>query len=144
MADGLQDKKRSLDSYYAKWDDRFPSKHKSTARFRDVIDLIEEHAGPSLQKTRFRKPALFYSLFLAIYELRYERLGDFSRTKAPFGEREGAKLTRALAKLYDILKTEVPPKDYLPFVTACQRQTDNIGPRRTRRQTILREFAAPG
>jgi hypothetical protein len=142
MAAGLQDKKKSIDSFYKKWDDRFPYKHKSTARFQDVIDLIEAHVGTQLNAGRFRRPALFYSLFLALYELRYGGLGDFNNAKRPFGEREGGRLARALTHLDSVLKAEVTPREYLAFVTACQRQTDNVDPRRTRHQTILREFAA--
>ena len=142
MAAGLQDKKKSLDSFYERWDDRFPYKRKSIARFQDVMDLLEVHAGTRLDNGRFRRPALFYSLFLALYELRYGGLGDFGGTKRPFGEREGDRLGRALAHLDGILNADVPPREYLTFVTACQRQTDNIGPRRTRHQMILKQFAA--
>lgn len=142
MAAGLQDKKKSLDSFYKRWDDRFPYKLKSTARFQDVIDLIEKHLGTRLDVGRFRRPALFYSLFLVTYELRYGSLGDFSGSKQPFGEREGNRLARAIAYLDGVLKEERPPREYLTFVTACQRQTDNLEPRHTRHQTILKQFAA--
>jgi hypothetical protein len=141
MAAGMQDKKKSLDSFYKKWDDRFPYKKKSTTRFQDVIDLIELHLGSQLEQSNFRRSALFYSLFLALYELRYGTFGDFSSPKRPFGEREGGRLCRALARLDDVLEAEAPPKEYQPFVVACQRQTDNISPRKIRNQAILKEFA---
>ena len=141
MAAGLQDKKKSVDSYYRKWDDRFPYKWKATARFRDVIDLIQLHLGEQLTNSNFRRPALFYSLFLAVYELRYGVLGDFASLKRGFGGPEARRLSRAVAQLDEVLEAEVPPKQYLPFVSACQRQTDNINPRSTRHHTILREFA---
>src|ERR1700681_622856 len=56
MAAGLQDKKNTLDTYYKKWDDRFPYKKKSIDRFADVIDLIEEYLGSALAKSNFRRP----------------------------------------------------------------------------------------
>ena len=140
MAAGLQDKKKSLDSYYKKWDDRFPYKQKSVERFQDIIDLIEGQFGSHLAQSKFRRSALFYSLFLALYEIRYGNLGDLSGGRKSFGDREGQKLRGALAKLDDILEMERPPSDFQPFVTASQRQTDNIGPRRIRHKAILEEF----
>jgi len=140
IAAGHQDKKKSLDSFYDRWDDRFPYKRKSTARFEDIIDLLEAHLGDYLDHSNFRRPALFYSLFLALYEIRYGALGDFSGAKEPFRDREGQRLARALGKLDDVLKADIPPKKYAAFVAACQRQTDNINPRRRRHRTILVEF----
>jgi hypothetical protein len=140
MADGLQDKKNSLDRFYGKWDDRFPYKERSLSRFSDVIDLIEAHVGESLSDSNFRRPPLFYSLFLALYELRYGRLGDFSSSRKTFSDRDGRRLLKALARLDDVLESEQPPKHYTQFIAACQRQTDNIGPRRSRHDAILSEF----
>lgn len=140
MAAGLQDKKKSLDEYYKKWDDRFPYKQKSVERFQDIIDLLENQIGSHLVQSKFRRSALFYSLFLALYELRYGGLGDLSTNKRNFGDREGQRLRAALAKLDDVLDAERPAKEYQPFVTASQRQTDNIAPRRTRHSVILAEF----
>jgi hypothetical protein len=142
MAAGLQDKKKSLDSFYKRWDDRFPYKHKSITRFRDVIDLIEENLSAQLDGGKFRRPALFYSLFLALYELRYGTLGDFTTSKRSFGQHEAGRLAQAVSALDDILEAETPPREYQTFVTACQRQTDNVDPRRIRHQTILKQFAA--
>jgi len=140
MAAGLQDKKKSLDKFYDKWDDRFPYKEKSIDRFFDVVDLIERDLGESLNDSNFRRPALFYSLFLAVYELRYGDLGDFSLGKKSFSHHDGKRLLAALAHLDDALEAEHPPKHLSQFVAACQRQTDNIAPRRTRHATILSEY----
>jgi hypothetical protein len=140
MAAGLQDKKKSLDEFYKRWDDRFPYKHKAMSRFQDVIDLIDQYLGAELDAGRFGRPVLFYSLFLVMYELRYGSLDSFGGSKRAFGEAEGEKLARAVRFLDHILQEERPLANYLPFVTACQRQTDNLGPRRTRHATILEQF----
>jgi hypothetical protein len=71
MVAGLQDKKKSLDSFYKKWDDRFPYRQRSIEHFQDIVDLIERHVGDDLSQSNFRRSALLYSLFLALYELRY-------------------------------------------------------------------------
>lgn len=140
MSAGMQDKKKSLDGYYARWDDRYPYKQKAVVRFQDVIDLIDTHVGAVLGEGNFRRPAMFYSLFLAVYHLRYGELGDISGSKKAFGEREGEQIRRAIGLLDDVLGSDEPSKEYQSFVVACQRQTDNIGPRRTRLQFILKEF----
>lgn len=142
MAAGLQDKKKSLETFYRKWDDRFPYKEKSRARFQDVVDLVDGHLGDRLEDSNFSRPALFYSLFLALYEIRYGTLGDFASARRGFGDRDGRQLLAAITRLDEVLESEAPPKGYLPFVAACQRQTDNINPRRIRHAAILKEFQA--
>jgi len=140
MADGLQDKKKSLNDFYGKWDDRFPYKQKAKARFRDILDLLEQHVGPYLRTSHFCRPALFYSAFLALYKLRYAELGNFDSSRQSFGSAEGFKFRVALKQLDKVLSDEQPAKAYLEFVTACQRQTDNVKPRRIRNRAILEAY----
>jgi hypothetical protein len=142
MTAGLQDKKKSLEGFYRKWDDRFPYRQRSVERFEEIIDTLEAHLGDQLGSSNFRRPALFYSLFLVAYELRYGQLGSQASSRAAFGDREGRRLRAAVAKLDDILELEQPPKEYQAFVTASQRQTDNIAPRRARHAAILKEYKA--
>lgn len=141
MAAGLQDKKGSLDKFYEKWEDRFPYKQKSVQRFQDVIDLVDQHLGAALPESHFRRSVLFYSLFLALYEVRYGALGDFGGSKRTFGDREGQRLAAAVARLDDALEADKPSPDFANFVAACQQQTDNVGPRRARHKQILAEFS---
>ncbi|MEW6331591.1 MAG: DUF262 domain-containing protein [Pseudomonadota bacterium] len=142
MVDGLQDKKKSLDSFYEKWDDRYPYKQKSTSRFQDIVDLIDSSLGKMLGGSNFRRPALFYSLFLVLYELRYGKLGEMAGAKQSFTDHDVKRLIQSLTRLDSILNAKAPPKEYLQFIEACQRQTDNIAPRRTRHNQILKEFKA--
>lgn len=142
MAAGFQDKKKSLDGFYSRWDDRYPYKQKSVSRFQDIIDKIEMNFGDRLRRNNFRRPALFYSLFLALYELRYGKLGDLTGTKSSFSDQDGRRLQNVVANLDRILNMKSPPREYHAFIEACQRQTDNIGPRRTRHNQVLKEFRA--
>ena len=140
MNAGLQDKKDSINKYYERWDDRVPYKRKTVDRFHDIIDIVDQQVGGDLKDSAFRRPPLFYSLFLAIYERRYGRLGAEQQSKQQFGEREALALRAAITRLSDVLKQGEPPRAFATFVTACQRQTDNIAPRRTRLETILKEM----
>lgn len=145
--DGPQDKKNSIDRFYSEFDDSFPERESVARRFRAVIDEIGETMGDSLKETAFRRVPLFYSLFGAVY---HDRWGlprfDFpsrgSRMKSP--EREGFR--QAVLKLSNLVEAaaanEEVPSRHQRFVAACLRQTDNIQPRRTRIETILREAAS--
>lgn len=137
MVAGHQDKKGSLDSFYTKWDDRFPYQKKTADRFRDVMDILGIHLGNVINTTAFRRSPLFYSLFLVVYELRYGTLGELSMQKKTFGENSGRALKEAVLTLDRELQKPVPDKEFIKFVQACTSQTDNIAPRRTRHNTLL-------
>jgi len=143
MISGLQDKKKSLDSFYTKWDDRFPYKKKSIARFQETVDTLDQHLGDCLSRSIFRRPALFYSLFLATYVMRYGNLTIDAASRRGFAEADGARLRDAIDRLGDVVRQPEPPRHYAQFVTACQRQTDNVAPRRIRLETLLREVGRP-
>jgi hypothetical protein len=136
MLVGLQDKKKSIDLYYAKWDDDFPGRLRTMKRFRETIDYLEDEVGDILSKNPFRRSPLFYSLFLAVYAARYGGLGG-SPINKPTNIRKG-KVRDAIGHLGEILENPAPSaKDY-EFIEACQRQTDNIQPRKIRHGALLK------
>ena len=142
MLDGLQDKKSTLEDFYHEWEDTFPRRRTVGARFREMIDFVDGTLGDVLSDTAFRRPALFYSLFLALYELIYGNLGVLSaRAKTPSAA-TCRRIRGAVQQLSDFLDMDVAPRKYARFVTACQRQTDNIRPRETRHESLLAAFRA--
>ncbi len=142
--DGPQDKKSSIDRFYADFDEEFGAAKNVSSKFRGTIDLIAELVAPdALRETAFRGVPLFYSLFGAVHHARYG-----ANMKAPsygraLSKAEKESLRAAILRLSDVVQSaradESVPKKYQRFVTACLRQTDNIQPRRTRIETILRE-----
>lgn len=76
LIDGVQDKKTSLDDFYislAEWETA--SKKDVLKRFDDVVNdlgLLFQDLPEGVRGTRFRQKADFYSLFLAIDNLRGE------------------------------------------------------------------------
>lgn len=141
MLDGLQDKKKSLDGFYKRWDDRFSFANKATARFRDVIAILTNALGDDLAKSKFRKPAMFYSLFLAVYELKYGQLGKPESRSRDLTSPDMAAIRRTVSHLSKIRGMgEAAPSKYQAFVQASSRQTDNVRPRQIRHQTILQEL----
>lgn len=139
MAAGLQDKKKSLNTFYAQWDEHFPEHSKLSRQFRQTIDLLESLFGDAISETNFHRPALFYSLFFVIFSLRFGSHETPSRPSVLAKQRHGA-LIAALERLSAYIDADEPPRRYARFVLASQRQTDNIQPRRTRHATLLREL----
>lgn len=140
MLDGLQDKKKSLENYYQRYDDRFPQGRRLRRHFEQCISSIQVVFGQGLRSSPFRKKSLFYSLFCATYDLTWGMPGS------PMGDHEARKITaaslasvrHALVRLGDTLTSETPTAEELRFIEACGRQTDNIKPRRTRHRFIFR------
>lgn len=143
--DGLQDKKKSIDNFYAAFDQRFSEGRRVRSRFSGTLDVIEETVSETLASSEFRRPPLFYSLFCTVYHRQYG-LPKFNQTtpKRALGSIERAGLSSAVAKLSEIIEgarenpDQVPAK-YSKFVTACLRQTDNLEPRRIRSQVLYGE-----
>jgi uncharacterized protein with ParB-like and HNH nuclease domain len=145
MIDGVQDKKKTIDHYYEKYDDQFSGRARFVRRFRETIDEINDSLGEILRETEFRRPPLFYSLFLAVchrtygvpgIKIRSPHAGKLTRT-------QHESLNDAVQTLSDAIEAAKkedgsPPKEYERFVAACLRQTDNLRPRQTRLETIYR------
>jgi len=135
MLMGLQDKKKSLDGYYQEWDESFPHEVSASNQFRAVIDTIENLFGESLTRTNFRRPALFYSLFLVVHSLRFGP--ETAEGRRILSKTNASNARIQIQELSDAIDAEIPPSRFAKFVAASQRQTDNLIPRRRRHQTIL-------
>jgi hypothetical protein len=141
MLHGMQDKKKSIDDFYKRYDSSFPRRREMEKRFRKVIDEITECLGNNLKSSQFRRTPLFYSMFLALYHRMYGLPGfDTKRAgtdKLAAPERQAFK--RAIDTLSDVVadgRRDVIRKGYAAFVGASLRQTDNIKPRQARLTAI--------
>jgi len=141
MLDGLQDKKKSLEKFYEKYDDQFPQRRQLENRFKRCMSTIGKIFGSELSRLAFKRRALFYSLFCVIYDLLYGlRRSRSSRYDIP--RKKYLAIRRAMRKLSDQINADVPDGEYVAFVHACTRQTDNLKPRQIRHETIRKEFQA--
>lgn len=142
--DGLQDKKKSIDTFYEDYDKRFTQQKKVEDRFSATIDEIEKALGDSLEASEFTRVPLFYSLFCAVYHRTYglPKL-SLPTPKRPLAATEREQLASAIAKLSELISNAKDereiPSTYSKFVTACLRQTDNLEPRRIRLLTLYKE-----
>lgn len=134
LLDGVQDKKKSIDTFYELYDESFPLRDKVVKRFEKVLDEIAE-ACPSLAETAFRRPPLFYSLFAAVAHRLYgiPEL-DIPRRSGALTNAEKVRLETVLVDLTETIQLaddREHPDRVAAFVSASQRQTDNIKPRLT-------------
>ncbi len=140
---GMQDKKKSIDEFYARFDEEFTNQKMLERRFRDVIDEISEACGPFLKDSEFSRPPLFYTLFCAIYHRVYAlpNFNVFTPKKALSNDRRLA-LAGAVRHLSDVIAAgragDAVPGGLEGFVAACLRQTDNIKPRTERLRILFR------
>jgi hypothetical protein len=142
---GLQDKKNSIDNFYAKYDEGFQDRPKLEDHFRRTIDEINNSIGDNLVSTEFRRVPIFYSLYSAVYHRLYGVPKSDMETPASgrLSRDEGESLYNAVLSLSAILTSAKDEDDVVPagfdaFVRACLRQTDNLRPRQIRMETIYR------
>jgi hypothetical protein len=135
MLAGLQDKKKSIESFYKKYDEEFPKGTELEKQFRSCIKLIEKIMGPELARSSFHRRPLFYSLFCAIFDILYGMPG-FKKNLFQIPKKHHLAIRRALKGLSDQVNSASPDPKYVEYVRACTRQTDNIKPRQTRHEVI--------
>jgi hypothetical protein len=140
---GMQDKKKTINKYYAEYEEHFPGRTEAQQRFRETLDVIGEALNDTLADTEFRRPPMFYTLYCAVYH----RMFGLPKQTLPTAKRKLARidlkrLSDSVADLSDKItaaKANEPLREeYRPFVTACLRQTDNIIPRQTRLETLCK------
>ena len=161
--DGLQDKKGSIDGFYEHLDEdwgkhptgwhpsrsqgarqvpaEYLSASESERRFKATIRGIEEAVGDVLQRTPFRRPALFYTLYCGCYHLLYglPRSDSLPLAESGIGGEIGDALREVAVELADVFDAKGGTSDKLlrSFYEASARQTDNIGPRSERLTSML-------
>ena len=135
--DGQQDKKGSINRFYADYDEDFPKRAILEERFRSCLDTINETFGDVLKQTEFRRAPLFYSLFCVVFHRSF----GLPKQPQPTPKKRLTEVDqRALLDAVRFLSEKVTawqandgvPAAYMQFVTASVRQTDNIGPRQKR------------
>ncbi|NHT16764.1 DUF262 domain-containing protein [Cellulomonas sp. IC4_254] len=154
--DGLQDKKKSINEFYAQLDESWgdhPVRWSTRAResvpaewlpraecerrFSVTLDAIIDAVGADISGSEFRRVPMFYSLYAVVYH-RLFGLPGFNRDtpRSALDSSAATLLSQAIAELSELV-AEKPQVDELSgwrreFLVASSRQTDNVGPRRDR------------
>lgn len=160
--DGMQDKKSSLDTFYEHLDEawggkevkwatgrttpathplRYLSGKESEHRFLVTIKAIDDALGDVLQKTPLRRPALFYTLYCATYHIIYglPQSEDLPLAGAGMTETVNDALRQVAGELTSVFadKGRSQVLELQTFYEGAARQTDNIGPRSARLESLL-------
>jgi len=123
LIEGPQDKKSSVDLYYAQYRDRFPRSKTIESRLKSYIAWVSE-ALPELSKSRYRRPVDFYALLGAL-----DRLNERGRPPSKLNATRAGDALRAFERR---TRSQRPTGEAARYVVAASRQTDNITPRETR------------
>lgn len=135
--DGMQDKKKSIDTFYSTYDEQFNERDVIIKQFCAVLDDINETFPDTLCETEFRKTPLFYTLFCVIFHRKYGLKNvhiPTNRQALTIDERLA--LNSTVRQLSDAMvmarQRKTAPAGMEHFVAAATSQTDNIGPRNAR------------
>lgn len=141
--DGLQNGKKTLDSFYSQYDESFEQRDELVKRFKNIIAEISECFG-SLADTEFHRPPLFYTLFCAVYHYKYglpkTTLKRPAKVDVALSEHSRQRLSQAVTYLSEALESgeegPVVEESVMPFITAAARHTDDQKPRQKRLEVL--------
>lgn len=139
--EGMQDKKKSIDKFYKRYDESFKERDIQEQRFRRTIDEVVNITSDNLESLEFSRPPLFYTLFCVVYHRLFGLPGIRGRSPGKgFTAATRERLFSTLRHLSDEVSISRRNADYSSteqsFVSACLRQTDNITPRQVRFEVI--------
>ena len=82
MVEGVKGKSQSrITNYYKTNEEEYAHGDLVRQRFDETIGAISQHFGDSISGSAFQRPALFYSLFSAIYHHKYGLASPLRRAK---------------------------------------------------------------
>jgi hypothetical protein len=161
--DGLQDKKTTLESFYAGLDQDWSnerlslpgrrgrpfeprawlSREESAERVHKTISSIVEGVGDLVSGTPFHRVPLLYTLYAVSYHALFGLPGiETPVRRAELRHDAVIRLRSAMEELAAVLsvdlRDEAVPAWQRTFALASARQTDNIGPRQIRFETLWR------
>ena len=135
MIAGLQDKAK-IESFYKKYDEEFSPKEDIKQKFDRICTLINEIFSSGLE-INFKGKALFYSLFLVLYDLEYGLPRQEKKIVHLHSEYYGA-VKAAIERLNRIIDAEEPKE--IVFARACAQATDKQKSRQIRHARIKKEI----
>jgi hypothetical protein len=120
------------------------SSKESAVRFRSTLAAIDDAVGDILRGSPFRRPALFYTLYCAVYHINFE-LPRSSRLPLGGTELTGVRklgLRRAVGNLTEYFEDRQSRSPIMAeFYESSARQTDNLAPRSNRLRMLIKLIA---
>ena len=139
--DGIQNRK-IVKNYYKKFDEYFDERELLEERFDEIISLITKVFGDNLSKSKYKKPALFFAMFLALYNIKYDikNIDSMQHIEGQLSDREISKIKTCLDRIEEIISSDDLSKEQLEFVTSISRATSDTESRKTRTKFIVNEI----
>lgn len=137
--DGIQNRKR-VRVYYKEYDERFEKRDELERAFDETISLITRLFGDNLKKSVFKKPALFYALFLSLHNLKHPVPGLPEADLADLTAKAESKIKSCLDRIEELTSAEDLTREELEFVTSISRATSDGESRKTRTVYIVNQL----
>lgn len=135
ILEGLQSRK-VIETFYKKYDNNVPKKNQIIARFTQIIDIIGSIYKNSLPNSNFSRIQIFYTLFLALYDLFY----GIPKSKYKHCAYNDSKLPRIktiLDEIDSLWDIEEMSSEASKFFEATERGTTDIQARTIRHNYIM-------
>lgn len=137
--DGIQNRKR-VKVYYKEYDNQFDNRIILEDRFDETISLVTDLFEDTLKKSAFKKPALFYAMFLALYNLKYDIPNMTPSNKFEVNGKTKSKIKNCLDRIEELTDREDLSREELAFVTSISRATSDNDSRTTRTNYIVEQL----
>lgn len=138
MLSGLQEKKKTIENFYEKYDEDFPMEKEIESKFKKTLELVIKVLGSEIKETNFRRKALFYSLFLVFFDLKYG-LPSQKPQIISISPKNYVPIKKRLELLSEIMDEEEPLSKDVDFIRACIQSTDVLKSRQIRHDRIEEE-----
>ncbi len=136
---GIQNRKQ-IKTYYKMYDEKFPQQIEIENLFDEIISLITNMYGENLRKSLYRKPALFYSLVIALINFKYP-VPDMPKLQMiEFNDKAESKIKTCLDRIEELIDSEDRNRRENDFVTSISRATSDTDSRKTRTKFIIEEL----
>lgn len=139
MLGGIQGGKSYIKKYYDQYENEFPYEEKIASTFDKMINIIESIFEGRLRQTPFRRPPIFMSLYLALYDVIYGLESTSFKPKITISPKSFPEIYKNL----EILGNEISKRNRSSeLFNAATRRTSNPKERNIRhryfREAILK------
>jgi hypothetical protein len=137
MVEGIHSKK-TVEKFYIAYDEEFAERGLMEIRFKSTMDLIGDLLDDTLINTTYRRPHMFYGLFITLYHMNHG-VKRLEAEREQIRTEDYAKVRSALANIDQILDLETVPDKYHNFVDSTLKATTDI-PSRVARCKFMADY----
>jgi hypothetical protein len=141
MLEGVQNQKQIIPQLYKKYDPDFPASAYISDRFQDTLGFCEVALRENIANSEFSRSSLFYSLFVAAYDLMYGLGSDAQAQRRRADPNMLAQVQESLLDLQESLLNPDVNGQYRDFYLSTRQSTDKIQQRMIRHESLMRLLA---